>query len=87
MVVRVTPLAELLGAGCGGGLAYERWQDLGRRVLPEMVERFERLVREVDGVAAVDEHVVGDGREHHRLDLGEPIGFGERSLQRAFGRI
>ena len=87
VVVRVAPLAELLGARRGRGLAHERGQDLARRVLAEVLDRLERLVREVDGVAAVDEHVVGDGREHHRLDVGEPARLRERGLERALGRV
>ena len=71
VVVRMAPLAELLGARRGGGLAHEGREDLRRRVRTEVFERLERLVREVEGVAAVDEHVVGDRGEHHRLDVGE----------------
>ena len=50
-----------------------------------MVERLERLVGEVDGVAAVDEDVVGDGGEHHRLDVGEPVAA-RRARSRACAR-
>ena len=53
----------------------------------EVVERLERLVREVDRVAPVDEHVVGDGREHHRFGVGEPVGFDERGLEHALGGV
>ena len=85
VVVRVAPLAELLGPGRRRGLAHERGQDLARRVLAEVLDRFERLVREVDGVTAVDEHVVGDGREHHRLHVGEPA-RARRARSRACAR-
>ncbi len=68
-IVRVTPLAELLGALTrprSGGTSVGSTS--GARVLAEVLERLERLVREVDRVAAVDEDVIGDRREHHRLD-------------------
>jgi hypothetical protein len=48
VVVRVAPLAES-SDGCGGCLANERRERISAASLPEVVERFERLVREVEG--------------------------------------
>ncbi len=81
------PLGELFRPLRPRGLRDERREHLTRGVRPEEVERLERLVREVDGVAAVDEHMVGDRREHRCLDRGQVRRLGQRGLERAPGRI
>ena len=68
-VVRVAPLAALLRTRSRGRLAHERRQHGAGGVGADVAERLERLVREVDGVAAVDEDVVGHRREHHPFDV------------------
>ena len=85
-VVRVAPLAALLRAGCRRGLPHQGRQHGHRRAGADVAERFERLVREVDGVATVDEDVVGHRREHHPFDI-----FGvarrDRGGERTFGGV
>ena len=83
----MTPLAALLAARRPRGLGDERRQHLGRGTLADERDRFERLVREVERVALVDEHVVGDGGEHHRLDRLQIAAFGERGGEHALGRV
>ena len=51
------------------------------------VERLERLVREVDRVALIDEHVIGHGGEHHRLRVVDVRGVNECGLEHTFGGI
>ena len=85
VVVRMAPLAELFRARGGGGLAHQCRQDLAGGVLAEVFDRLERLVGEVDRVAAVDEHVVGHGREHHR-PRRRPAGPARRARSRACAR-
>ena len=87
VVVGIAPLAELLGTARRRRLADERREDLAGRVLAEVFDRLERLVGEVDRVAAVDEHVVGHRREHHVLDVGETVRLGQCGLERALGRV
>ena len=70
-VVRVSPRPALLRPAGRGGAAHERGQHVGARRPAHVAERLERLVGEVDGVAAVDEDVVGDRGEHHALDVAE----------------
>jgi hypothetical protein len=41
-------------------------------------ERLEGLVGEVEGVASVDEHVIGDGGEHHPRDRVQRAVAGRR---------
>ena len=65
------PLRELFGALRGRGLADERREHDPGRVVVEMRERLERLVREVDRVTFVDEDVIRRGREHHRFRVGD----------------
>jgi hypothetical protein len=38
-------------------------------------------------VSAVDEDVIGDGRKHHRLDVGQAARLRERGLERPLGRV
>ena len=53
----------------------------------DVVERLERLVGEVEGVAAVEEHVVGDRREHGPLDLVERRARRQRGGEHALGGV
>ena len=53
-----------------GGLGHQRRQDVGCPFPSQVVEHLERLVGEVDGVAAVEEDVVGDRGEHEVGDRG-----------------
>ena len=68
-----------LAAVGGARLAHHRRQRRPRCSGPTQRNALERLVREVERVALVDEHVVGDGREHHPLDVGEVRPRGRRS--------
>ncbi len=70
-VVRVAPGAGLLRPGGQRRAAHEGGQHVGGGVAADVAERLEGLVGEVDGVTAVDEDVVGDGGEHHALDVAE----------------
>ena len=53
----------------------------------EVVEHLERLVGEVDRVAAVDEDVVGDRREHHVGDGGRRRRVGDGRGQGPLGGV
>ena len=81
------PLRELFGALRGRGLADERREHDPGRVVLQMRERLERLVREVDRVTFVDEDVIRRGREHHRFRVGDVRGIHERGLEHPFGRV
>ena len=83
----MAPFGELLRTLRACRLHDERRQHFGGGVGAEHLHGFERLVREVDRVAAVDEYVIGDCREHHRFDFGKVRGIGQRSLECAFGGI
>ncbi len=74
----MAPGAGLLRPGGRRGAAHEGGQHVGGGVAADVAERLEGLVGEVDGVAAVDEDVVGDGGEHHALDVAECTWSGER---------
>ncbi len=84
-VVGVVPLATFLAAVGGARLADHRRHDA--RVLgPDQRNALEGLVREVEGVTLVDEHVVGGGREHHPLRGGE-VPRVDHGRQRPLGRV
>ncbi len=61
------PLPRLLAAHRVRRERDERRQHRPRLVAADELKPFEALVGEVDRVAAVDEHVIGDRREHHPL--------------------
>ena len=86
-IVRMPPLASLFAARRAGGLRDERREHRRRGIGANQRDGFERLVREVERVAFVDEHVVGDGREHHRLDRVQIGALGQRGREHAFGRV
>ena len=65
-VVGVAPLALLLVAPGRSGLGHEGGQHRGRGVGAQELDGLEGLVGEVDGVAAVEEDVIGRGRGHER---------------------
>jgi hypothetical protein len=69
-VVRMAPLRRLLAAIGGAGLRHQRAEHPSGVGLVDERQRLERLVGEVESVTFVDEDVVGDGGEHHRLDVG-----------------
>ncbi len=83
----MTPLRELLGPLRARGLAHQGGQHEGRRVVADMTEGLERLVREVQRVALVDEDVIGDRRLHEALDIGERSSRVDRRREHTLGRI
>ncbi len=85
-VVWEPPRPALLAAARRGRLRDQRWQDVGRSLPSQVFEDLEGLVGEVDGVAAVEEHVVGDRSEHHAGDRGGVL-CGDRRCQRALGGV
>ncbi len=86
-VVRVAPGAGLLRPRGRRGAAHEGGQHVRGGVAADVAERLEGLVGEVDGVAAVDEDVVGDGGEHHALDVAECTLSGERGGEHELGGV
>ena len=79
---------RLLRALGRGGLLHERRQRRDAAVsAPTCVERFERLVGEVDRVATVDEHVIGDRGEHHRVRPRRGRRAVERGGEHALGPV
>ena len=86
-VVRMAPLRELLRALRLRGLPDERREHQRAGVGVEVVECFERLVREVDRVALVDEHVVRYGGEHHGFGVRESVRVDERRLEHTLGGV
>ncbi len=85
-VVGMTPGAALLAAAGQGGLRDHGRED-ERAFLGDEGERLDRLVGEVEGVAAVDEDVVGHRGEQHLLDLGEGHPLRERGAEHPLGRV
>ena len=69
-VVGMAPGGRLLGPRRAGRLLGEGRQDTVGVRPAHVVQHLERLVGEVDGVAAVEEDVVGGGRPH---DGGQPV--------------
>ncbi len=54
---------------------------------PDMAERLERLVGEVECVALVDEDVIGDRGLHEALDIGERGAGVDRGREHTLGRV
>ena len=86
-VVGMAPLALLLVAAGGRGLRHKGGEHAGGGVPPQQLDRLEGLVGEVDGVAAVQEDVIGRGRRHDVAENGSRQARGYGGGEGAFGGV
>ncbi len=82
----MTPLAALLRTRRARRLLHQGRQHGTGGGGADVAECLERLVREVDGVATVDEDVVGHRREHHPFDV-VGVARRDRGGERTFGGV